>query len=50
MKKKVTKKKKKKNLEHFKMTNPRLLIHKFCSNSEISPSSSWAIFIRAFVF
>ena len=40
----------KQNLEHFKMINRRLFIHKFCNNSKMLLSSSWAIFIRALVF
>ena len=40
----------KQNLEHFKMINGRLFIHKFCSNSKMLLSSSWAIFIRALMF
>ena len=40
----------KQNLEHFKIINRRLFIHKFCNNSKMLLSSSWAIFIRAFVF
>ena len=40
----------KQNLEHFKMINRRLFIHKFCNNSKMLVSSSWAIFIRALVF
>ena len=39
------------NLEHFKMINRRLFIHKFCNNSKkILPSSSRTILIRALVF
>ena len=37
-------------LEHFKMMNQRLFIHKLCNNSEMLLSSSWAIFIRVLVF
>ena len=37
----------KQNLEHFKMINQRLFIHKFCNNSKMLLSSTWAIFIRA---
>ena len=40
----------KQNLEHFKMINRRLFIHKFCNNSKMLLSSSWAIFIRALMF
>ena len=40
----------KQNLEYFKMINRRLFIHKFCNNSKMLLSSSWAIFIRALVF
>ena len=40
----------KKNLEHFKMIYRRLFIPKFCNNSQMLLSSSWAIFIRALVF
>ena len=40
----------KQNLEHFKMINRRLFIHKFCSNSKMLLSSSWTIIIRALVF
>ena len=40
----------KQDLEHFKMISRTLFIHKFCNNSKILLSSSWAIFIRAFVF
>ena len=40
----------KQNLEHFKMINRRLFIHKFCNNSKMLLSYSWAIFIRALVF
>ena len=36
-------------LEHFKMMNQRLFIHKLCNNSEMLLSSSWAIFIRVLV-
>ena len=32
------------------MINRRLFIHKFCNNSKMLLSSSWAIFIRALVF
>ena len=42
--------KQKQNLEHFKMINRRLFIHKFCNNSKLLLSSSWAIFIRALAF
>ena len=37
----------KQNLEHFKMINRRLFIHKFCNNLKIRLSFSWVIFIRA---
>ena len=37
-------------LEHFKVINQRLFILKFCSNSRMLLSSSWAIFITAHVF
>ena len=47
MKTKVTGKQ---NVEHFKMINWRLFIHKFCNNSKMLLSSSSAIFIRALVF
>ena len=40
----------KENLEHLKLINWRLFIHKFCNNSKMLLSSSWAIFIRALVF
>ena len=40
----------KQNLEHFEMINGRLFIHKFCNNSKMLLSSSWAIFIGALVF
>ena len=40
----------KQNLKHFKMINRKLFTHRFCSNSKILLSSSWAIFIRALVF
>ena len=40
----------KENLEHLKMINWRLFIDKFCNNSKMLLSSSWAIFIRALVF
>ena len=40
----------KQNLEHFKMTNRTLFVYKFCNNSKMLLSSSWAIFIRALVF
>ena len=40
----------KQNLEHFKMINRRLFIPKFCKNSKMLLSFSWAIFIRALVF
>ena len=40
----------KQNLEHFKMMNQRLFIHKLCNNSNMLLSSSWAIFIRVLVF
>ena len=46
IKKKVTSKQ---NLEHLKMINRRLSIHKFCNNSKMLLSSSWAIFITALV-
>ena len=39
----------KQNLEHFKMINRRLFVHKFCNNSKMLLSSSWVIFIRALV-
>ena len=32
------------------MINQRLFIHKFCNNSKMLLSSSWAIFVRALVF
>ena len=38
------------NLEHFKIRNRRLFIPKFCNNSEMLQSFSWAIFVRALVF
>ena len=38
------------NLEHFKMINRRLFIHKCCNNSKMLLSSSQVIFIRALVF
>ena len=47
MKTKVTSKQ---NLEHFKMISRRLFTHKFCSNSKMLLSFSWAIFIRVVVF
>ena len=31
----------KQKLEHFKMINQRLFIHKFCNNSKMLLSSSW---------
>ena len=40
----------KQNLKHFKMINRRLFIHKFCNNSKMLLSFSWATFIRALVF
>ena len=42
--------KNKQNLKYFKMISRKLFTHKFCSNSKILLSSSWAIFIRALVF
>ena len=47
IKTKVTNKQK---LEHFKMINRRLFIHKFCNYSKMFLSFSWAIFIRVLVF
>ena len=40
----------KQNLEHFRIINRKLFIPKFCDNSKMLLSSSWAIFIRALVF
>ena len=40
----------KQNQEHLKMINRRSCIHKFCNNSKMLLSFSWAIFIRALVF
>ena len=40
----------KQNLEHFKMRNRRLFILKFCNNSKMLLSFSWAISIRALLF
>ena len=45
-----TKVRSKQNLAHFKITNWRLFIHKFCNCSRMLLSSSCAIFIRALVF
>ena len=39
----------KQNLEHFNVIIRRLFIPKFCNNSKMLLSSSWAIFIRALV-
>ena len=50
MKTKVTKMINKQNLEHFQMINWILLSHKFCNNSKMLLSSSWAIFIGAVMF
>ena len=50
MKAKVTKIINKQNLEHFQMINWILLSHKFCNNSKMLLSSSWAIFIGAVMF
>ena len=40
----------KQNLEHFKIINRRLFIHKFCNNWKMLLLSSWAIFISMLVF
>ena len=40
----------KQNLEHFKMINRRLFIHKFCNNSKMLLPSSWATSITVLVF
>ena len=40
----------KQNQEHLKMINRRLCIDKFCNNSKMLLSFSWAIFITALVF
>ena len=40
----------KQSLEHFKILNQRLFIHKFCKNSKMLLASSWAIFIRVLLF
>ena len=47
---KKTKVTSKQNLEHFKMINRRLFIHKFCNNAKMLLLSFWAIFIKALVF
>ena len=38
------------NLEYLKVINRRLFIHKFCNNSKMLLSFSWAIFVRVLVF
>ena len=40
----------KQNLEHFKMINRRLFIHKFCNNSKMLLSLSWAMFMERLCF